>query len=79
MKVGLIGVGNIGQHFAARILAAGKPLVVFDLSKEALNRCKEQGAEIADSAVDLVSRVEQVFLCLPMPAMATGMAAPAWS
>lgn len=68
MKVGLIGVGNIGQHFAARILAAGKALVVFDLSKEALKRCEQQGAEIADSAVDLASRVEQVFLCLPMPA-----------
>ena len=27
MKVGLIGAGNIGQHFATRILAAGHELV----------------------------------------------------
>jgi len=55
MKVGLIGVGNIGQHFAARILAAGQQLVVFDLNQEALKRCHEQGAEIANSVVDLAS------------------------
>ena len=68
MKVGLIGVGNIGQHFAARILAAGQQLVVFDLNQEALKRCQNQGAEIANSVVDLASKVECVFLCLPMPA-----------
>ena len=68
MKVGLIGVGNIGQHFAARMLAAGQQLVVFDLSEEALKRCQDQGAEIADNVVSLASQVEIVFLCLPMPA-----------
>ncbi len=68
MKLGLIGVGNIGQHFAARILAAGQELVVFDLNKEAQKRCNDLGAEIADSVVDLASRVESVLLCLPMPA-----------
>ena len=68
MKLGLIGVGNIGQHFAARILAAGQDLVVFDLNRDAIQRCQDQGADTADSVVDLASRVERVLLCLPMPA-----------
>lgn len=77
MKVGLIGVGNIGQHFAARILAAGQKLVVFDLNQDALKRCEEQGAEIASSVVDLASKVEKVFLCLPMPAAVKTVASQA--
>jgi len=77
MKVGLIGVGNIGQHFATRILAAGQGLVVFDLNKEAQKRCQDQGAEIADSVLDLASKVERVFLCLPMPAVVKTVAAQA--
>ena len=68
MKVGLIGVGNIGQHFAARMLAAGQQLLVFDLNKDALKRCQDLGAGIADSVLSLASQVEIVFLCLPMPA-----------
>lgn len=68
MKVGLIGVGNIGQHFATRILAAGHELVVFDLNKEALARFKALGAQVAESATDLASRVSDVYLCLPIPA-----------
>lgn len=74
MKVGLIGVGNIGQHFATRILAAGEELVVFDLNKEALARFKSLGAEIAESAADLASRVTDVYLCLPLPAAVKAVA-----
>lgn len=68
MKVGLIGAGNIGQHFATRILAAGHELVIFDLNKEVLSRFKALGAEVADGVSDLASRVTDVYLCLPVPA-----------
>ena len=77
MKIGLIGVGNIGQHFAARILAAGRQLVVFDLNQEAQTRCEDKGAEIADSVVDLASKVECVLMCLPMPAAVKAVASQA--
>ena len=68
MKVGLIGAGNIGQHFATRILAAGHELVIFDLNKDVLSRFKALGAEVATSVTDLASRVSDVYLCLPVPA-----------
>lgn len=74
MKVGLIGVGNIGQHFATRILAAGHELVVFDLNQEALTRFKALGAEVAESAADLACRVTDVYLCLPVPAAVKSVA-----
>jgi len=75
MKVGLIGAGNIGQHFATRILAAGHELVIFDLNKEVLTRFKALGAEVADGVSDLTSRVTDVYLCLPVPAAVKSVAA----
>jgi 3-hydroxyisobutyrate dehydrogenase len=77
MKVGLIGAGNIGQHFATRILAAGHELVIFDLSKDVLSRFKALGAEVATSVTDLASRVSDVYLCLPIPAAVQAVTAEA--
>lgn len=68
MKVGLIGAGNIGQHFATRILASEHQLVIFDLNKDVMKRFVELGAEQATSPQDLASKVDTVFLCLPVPA-----------
>ncbi len=75
MKVGLIGAGNIGQHFATRILAAGHGLVIFDLNNEVLSRFKALGAEVATGVADLASRVSDVYLCLPVPAAVQSVAA----
>jgi len=75
MKVGLIGAGNIGQHFATRILAAGHELVIFDLNKDVLSRFKALGAEVAEGVADLASRVSDVYLCLPVPAAVQSVAA----
>ena len=41
MKVGLIGLGNMGYHFGTRLLAAGHQLVVFDNSETALTRLRD--------------------------------------
>lgn len=69
MKIGLIGLGNIGQHFAARLLAAGHSPVVYDTRDEAMQRFGAQGAELARDVVDLASRAEVVFLSLPLPSV----------
>ena len=67
MKVGLIGLGNMGYHFGSRLLAAGHDLVVFDNSPAALDRLREKGAKVAASPRALADQVELVMLCLPMP------------
>ena len=74
MKIGLIGLGNIGMHFGTRLLAAGHDLVVHDRSAAAQQRLADKGAQVAASAHDLASQVETVLLCLPMPAIVKDVA-----
>ena len=38
MKIGFVGVGNIGHHLAASLLRAGFEVTVFDLDKSAIDR-----------------------------------------
>lgn len=75
MKIGLIGVGNIGFHFATRLLDAGHELLIHDRNASALDRLKPKGAIVVDSARELASRVEIVLLCLPMPRIVAEVAA----
>ena len=74
MKIGLIGVGNIGFHFANRLIAAGYELCIYDKSQKALDRLSGSGAKVCSSAKDLASEVETVLLCLPMPQIVVDVA-----
>lgn len=75
MNIGLIGLGNIGQHFATRLLAAGHDLVVHDRNAAAQERFVAKGAKGAAGAKELASRVEIVLLCLPIPRVVADVAA----
>ena len=75
MKIGLIGTGNIGFHFATRLLDAGHELLVYDRNAAVLEKLSAQGATITDSAKALASQVEIVLLCLPMPRIVADVAA----
>ena len=68
MKIGLIGLGNIGVHFGNRLLAAGHELMVHDRNAVAQDRLLASGAAAATDPKDMASRVAIVLLCLPMPA-----------
>ena len=69
MKLGLIGLGNMGRHFGNRFLAAGHELVVYDNNPDALERLRKNGARVAASAQTMADEVEFVLLCLPMPSI----------
>ena len=69
MKLGLIGLGNMGHHFGNRFLAAGHELVVFDNNSQALARLQQKGARVAESAQAMADEVEYVLLCLPLPSV----------
>lgn len=75
MKIGLIGLGNIGQHFGTRLLAAGHELIVQDCSAIAVDRMIAKGARQVSSAKELASQVEILLLCLPMPRIVADVAA----
>lgn len=67
MKIGLIGLGNMGYHFGTRLLAAGQDLVVCDTNPAAVARLQQQGAKVADTPRALADEAEIVLLCLSMP------------
>lgn len=75
MKVGLIGLGNIGMHFANRLLAAGYELIVHDRNSGAQAAAVSRGALPADSAAALAAAADVILLSLPLPQVVASVAA----
>jgi 3-hydroxyisobutyrate dehydrogenase len=67
MKVGFVGVGNIGAPIAGQLLEAGHVLVVHDIRREAANALLGAGAAWSDSPAALAAECEVVATCLPGP------------
>ena len=68
MKVGFIGLGNVGGKLAGSLLRNGVDLTVRDLDKSAAQPFLDQGATWADSPAELSAAVDVVITCLPSPA-----------
>jgi 3-hydroxyisobutyrate dehydrogenase len=68
MKLGFIGVGNMGNPMAMNLIKAGHALQVFDVKREAAANLIEAGATWAGSPKDAATGVEAILLSLPMPA-----------
>src|SRR5690554_1190481 len=64
-KIGFIGLGTMGQHMAANLLAAGLDVLVHDLVPEAVQRAVDAGARPADSIAQLGDESDAVILMLP--------------
>jgi 3-hydroxyisobutyrate dehydrogenase len=67
MKVGFIGVGNLGIHLAGSLLRAGFPLTVYDLNRGSAEGLLAAGARWADSPQAVAEASDSVFTCLPSP------------
>ena len=67
MKVGFIGVGNIGAPIAGQLLCAGHTLLVHDLRREAAEALLAAGAGWSASPAALAGDCEVVVTCLPGP------------
>ena len=67
MRVGFIGLGNMGEPLAGFVLNAGHALVVHDLRKEAAAGLLQRGAVWADSPRDVAAQSEIVCMCVPGP------------
>jgi hypothetical protein len=65
MDIGFIGLGNMGQPMARRLIAAGHKLVVFDTRNDAVAQLVALGAQVASSPADVADRVETVMASLP--------------
>ena len=65
MKIGFIGLGNMGQGMADNLLAKGTDLMVFTRSIEKISAMKKKGAKGARSLEEISKETELIFICLP--------------
>lgn len=62
--LGYIGTGLMGTPMAARLLAAGHPLTVWNRTAAKAQGLVDKGAAMGESPADVASRSDIVFLCL---------------
>ncbi len=65
MQAGYLGVGNMGQPMAGKLLDGGHSLTIFDIDEMAMQPLLERQARRAASAKDLADQCEIVFVSLP--------------
>ena len=65
LKVGLIGVGNMGQPMALRLIEQGVDLTVCDRNPAALAPLREVGATVAANALELANTCALIIASMP--------------
>ncbi len=68
MKVGFIGLGNVGGKLAGSLQRNGIDLTVRDLDKAVAQPFLDNGAKWADSPREMAQACDLVITCLPSPA-----------
>jgi len=68
MKIGFIGLGNVGGKLAGTLLRNGYPLVVRDLNPQLVDSFVQRGAASAASPQEMAAAVDVIITCLPTPA-----------
>jgi 3-hydroxyisobutyrate dehydrogenase-like beta-hydroxyacid dehydrogenase len=71
MEIGFIGLGNMGQPMARRLIEAGHKLVIYDIRNDVVAPLLALGARLASSPADVGDRVETVMVSLPDPPVVT--------
>ena len=74
MKIGFIGLGNVGGKLAGSLLRNGHDLVVRDLDPALMADFVARGASAAASPRDLGERCDVIVTCLPSPAASAAVA-----
>ena len=67
MRVGFVGLGNMGGPMCGRLVAAGFDVTAFDLNSEALGRLVEVGARAGASVADCARGADVLITMLPAP------------
>ena len=68
MKIGFIGLGNVGGKLAGSLVRNGVDTVVRDLDRAAAQPFLDKGAAWADSPAAMARDCDIVITCLPSPA-----------
>ena len=67
MKIGFIGLGNVGGKLAGSLLRNNFDLTVRDLDESLTNSLKELGAKVAKSPKELAEQSDLIITSLPSP------------
>ena len=67
MKVGFIGLGNVGGKLAGSLLRNKFDLTVRDLDENLTKNFKDLGASVVQSPKELAEKVDLIITCLPSP------------
>jgi len=67
MRIGFIGIGNMGTPMSINLLRAGYELTVYDIQKEAMEAPVRLGAEAAGSPEEAARTSDVVLTSLPTP------------
>ena len=67
MKIGFIGLGNVGGKLANSLLRNGFDLTVRDLNDALVQSFVERGAASAASPKEMAEKVDLIITCLPSP------------
>ena len=65
MKIGFIGLGNVGSKLAGSLLRNGFNLTVRDVDQELTEQFKKLGAKVANSGKELAKQVDLIITSLP--------------
>ena len=67
MKIGFIGLGNVGSKLAGSLLRNKFDLTVKDINKSLTENFKKKGAKVTDNAKELAEQTDLIITCLPSP------------
>ena len=67
MKIGFIGLGNVGGKLASSLLRNKFELTIRDLDEDLTKDFQNKGAVIANSPKELAQQVDLIITCLPSP------------
>ena len=68
MKIGFVGLGNVGGKLAGSLLRNGFDLSVRDLDRDTAQRFLDAGARWAETPARMMESCDAVITCLPTPA-----------
>ncbi len=69
MRIGFIGLGNVGGKLAGSLLRNQVDLIVHDLDQALVEKFVASGATEGHSPVDMMASCDLVITCLPSPAI----------
>lgn len=73
MRVGFIGLGNVGAKLAGTLLRNDVDLTIRDLDKNAAEPLLQKGAKWANSPKEMAENCDLIITCLPSPAISAAV------